>query len=219
MTTANANWSELVTSTYALRRKKVTSNVLNANVLTSYLGQRGNIVEEADGGRTLVEELSFAANSTVKWYSGYEVLDITPQTVLSAAEYPYKQMAGAITIDGLTMLQNAGKSKAISLVNSRIDNLEESMQNTLGSGVYSNGTGDGGKQIDGLALLVADAPGTGTVGGIVRDNFTFWRNQFKDANPVFSSLTAASVQALMQEVWVEIVSAPGQQAGNTGPDL
>jgi hypothetical protein len=43
--------------------------------------------------------------------------------------------------------------------------------------MYSDGTGSGSKEIGGLRHLVATDPTTGTVGGINRANFTFWRNQ------------------------------------------
>ena len=32
-------------------------------------------MKTADGGRTIVQELEYAENTTFKWYSGYEVLD------------------------------------------------------------------------------------------------------------------------------------------------
>jgi hypothetical protein len=215
---ANTSWNDLITTTLENRRRSLTNNTLAANVLFSWLNKRGN-VDPVGGGRTLVEELEYGTNSTFMWYDGYEVLNITPQQVFSAAEYTPKQAAVTVTISGAEQAMNSGREQMIRLMASRIDNAETSMQNGLATAAYSNGTGSGGKELGGLQQLVADAPGTGTVGGIVRGDFAFWRNQFKDAATVFSSLTAANVQALMQEVWTEIVAAPGPQGGQTGPDL
>lgn len=70
----------------------------------------------------------------------------------------------AVKINGLELLKNSGREKVIDLLEARIKNAEKTMLNNLSTGVYSDGTGTGGKQIGGLQLLVSDA-GTGTVGG------------------------------------------------------
>jgi hypothetical protein len=51
------------------------------------------------------------------------------------------------------------------------------MKNKMGAAVYADGTGSAGKEIGGLALLVPDAPTVGTVGGINRATWAFWRSQ------------------------------------------
>ena len=71
---ANPNLSEVVTTTLRNRSKKLADNVTNHNALLRRLKDRGN-VKTADGGRTIVQELEYAENTTFKWYSGYEVLD------------------------------------------------------------------------------------------------------------------------------------------------
>ncbi len=80
----------------------------------------------------------------------------------------------------LEMKQNAGKERIIDLLKGKFDVLETSMRNELGTQIYGDGTGNSSKDIGGLQLLVADDPTTGTVGGINRANFTFWRNQLWD---------------------------------------
>lgn len=52
----------------------------------------------------------------------------------------------------------------INLLESRIGNAERTMQNNLSNDAYSNGSADGGKQIGGLQLIVADV-NTNVVGG------------------------------------------------------
>ena len=66
---AAPNLSEIVTTTLRNRSKKIADNVTNHNALLRRLKERGK-VKLADGGRTLVQELDYAANSTFKWYSG-----------------------------------------------------------------------------------------------------------------------------------------------------
>ena len=135
----------------------------------------------------------------------YEVLDISPSDVFSAAEFNWKQAAVAVSISGLEELQNSGKEQMIDLLESRIRNAERTFQNNLSTDMYSDGTADSGKQIGGLQLLVADAPTTGTVGGINRANFSFWQN-FKYAGVADggAAVDATTIQAYMNTVYLNV---------------
>lgn len=173
---ASPNLSEIVTTTLRNRSAEIADNVSDNNPLLMRLKQRGK-QKPVSGGRTIVEPIEYAENSTFKRYSGYETLDISPSDVLTAAEYEFKQAAVAVSISGLEMLQNSGKEAILDLLESRVENAIRTMTNNIGSDIYSDGTADGGKQIGGLQLLVADVPTSGTVGGIDRGTYTFWRNQ------------------------------------------
>lgn len=171
------NLTELVTTTLRDRQGELADNVSKSNALLSRINAKGNL-DLVSGGRTIVRELEYAENSTFQYYSGYETLNISPSDVFSAAEYSWKQAAVNVSWSGLeNRIQNAGDAASIKLVASRIRNAERTMSNQISVGVYSDGTGSAGKQITGLQSQVADAPSTGTVGGINRANFAFWQNQ------------------------------------------
>ncbi len=172
---ATPNLSEIVSTTLRNRSKEFADNVTMKNALLQKLEQKGAIVRKS-GGRTIVRELDYTENSTFKFYSGYEALDVSAAEVLSAAEYNWRQAAVAVTISGLEQRQNSGGDAVIDLLASRITNAMRTMSNKISEGIYSDGTGTGGKQIDGLKAIVADDPTTGTVGGINAANFDFWRN-------------------------------------------
>lgn len=139
------------------------------------------------------------------YYSGGEVLNIAASDVLSAAEFNWKQAAVAVTATGLEIdVQNVGKEQVIDLLEARIKNAQRTMKNNICTGMYSDGTGTGGKQIGGLQLLVADAPTTGTVGGINRANFSFWQNQVYDCSTDGgAATTAANIQQYMNALMLE----------------
>jgi hypothetical protein len=196
---ASPNLSELVTTTLRDRQGELADNVSNSNALLSVMNARGQ-VELIDGGRTIVRELEYAENSTFQYYSGYETLNISPSDVFSAAEYAWRQAAVNVSWSGLeNRVQNAGDAASIRLVASRIRNAEKTMANQISVGIYSDGTGSGGRQIDGLQAQVADTPTTGTVGGINRANFAFWRNQ---TVTVTDSASAVELNADMRDLWI-----------------
>ena len=198
---ASPNLTEIVTTTLRRRSKTLADNVSQHNALLSRLRSKGNS-SMVPGGRTIVEELEYAENATFQYYSGYEILDVSPSDVISAAEFNWKQAAVNVTASGLeTRIQNAGPEQIINLLESRIKNAEKTMANQISVGVYSDGTGSGGKQIGGLQSVVADA-GTGTVGGINSATFTFWKNQ--TSGDVANADTSFEVlDAEMKNMWLE----------------
>lgn len=196
---ANPDWGEITTTTLHNRRRRLADNVLNHNALLRHLNERGQ-VNITDGGETLVEELEYAENDTFMYYSGYEILNVSPSDVLTAAEYNWKQAAVVVTISGEQQRKNSGRERMIRLISARVRNAEKTMVNNTSIGIYSDGTGSAGKQFGGLQLLVADNPATGTVGGIDRATNSFWRNQ------VETGVTGSTnIQAKMNDAWLKTV--------------
>lgn len=205
------NLSEIVTTTLRNRTGVLQDNVSRNNALLARLNRKGRI-KTFSGGRTIVQELNYANNTTFTWYSGYQTVNINPSQVFTAAEFPIRQAALAISISGLEELQNAGEEAIIDLLESRVENGEQTFMNGLSNGVYGDGSVAG--SIGGLQLLVALSPNTGTVGGIDRSQWAFYRNL------VFSALTnggaptnAANILAYMDSLWVQLVR------GRDFPDL
>lgn len=206
------NVSDIIATTIQSRTGEIADNVTSNNALLMRLKQRGNI-KTFSGGSSIFQELSFASNGNAGWYAGYEALPIAAQDVISSAEYSIKQAACPVTISGLEQLQNAGKERIIDLIDSRMDVAESSMANLIASGLYSDGTAAGGKQIDGLLKQVSTTP-TNTVGGIDRSTWLFWKNQyFRCTTTGGAAMSASNVQTYFNRMWASLVR------GNDRPDL
>lgn len=203
---ASPNLSEIITTTLRNRTGKLADNVTKNNALLARMKKRGTI-KPANGGRTIVQELEYAENATYQRYSGYEVLNIQPSDVFTAAEFDWKQGAVAVTISGLEgEVQNSGPEAIINLLASRIKNAEKTLQNNVWSDMYSDGTASSGKQIGGLQLLVADDPTAGTVGGISRVTWNFWRNQkYSATSDGGSAASTANIQRFMNALYAKLV--------------
>ena len=213
MAFANPSITDIIATTIQNRSGIIADNVTKNNALLARLRQRGN-VKKFSGGNVIMQELSFAENGNAGWYSGYETLPVAAQDVISAAQYDIKQCAVPVTISGLEQLQNAGKEQIIDLLEGRIAVAEATMANMIAQGIYSDGTGSGGKEITGLKAMVATAPATGTVGGIDRATWNFWRNQTFDATTDGgAATTAANIQQYMNTLWAKMVR------GTDRPDL
>jgi len=210
MATPNPSIGDIVATTIENRSKKAADNITRNNALLNRMMKRGT-AKPFSGGRNLWQELEYAQNSTAGWYSGYEQLNVSPSQILTAAEFPIRQAAVAVSISGLEELQNAGEEQMIDLVESRVKNAEDTLQALIAYGIYSDGTNP--KSIGGLQQLVATTP-TNSVGGIDANSWEFWRNI------TFGSVTnggAATTSANIRRYWDTIY--PQLVRGTDKPDL
>jgi hypothetical protein len=203
------NISDILATTIESRTKQIADNVTKNNAVLMKLEMSGRI-KPFSGGHKILQELSFAENANGGWYSGYDILPVGVSDVISAAEYNIKQAAVPVVISGLEQLQNASKERMIDLMDSRLSVAESTLANLIAGGIYSDGTGAGGKQIDGLDAAipaVATASQTDTYGGIDRTTWAFWRTQFLDA------ASTDSIQEDWNTLWASLVR------GTDRPDL
>ena len=200
---ASPNLNEIVTTTLRNRSGKLADNITNNNALLTRMKKKGSLMTAA-GGRTIVQELEYAQNGTYQRYAGYQVLNIQPSDVFTSAEFDWKQAAVAVTWNGLEIdVQNTGEEQVIDLLDARIRNAEKTMSNNLSYDLYSNGTADGGLQVGGLQLLVADAPTSGVVGGIDRAQWPFWRNQvYSGVTNGGAAVSNTNIQGYMNQLWL-----------------
>jgi len=202
-TVAFPNISDIVATTIESRTRTIADNVTKNAVLLAKLKMRGNI-KTFSGGYKILQELSFAENSNAGWYSGYDILPVGVSDVISAAEFNIKQSAAPVVISGLEMLQNSGKERMIDLLDSRLENAESTLANLIAGGLYSDGTGAGGKQIDGLNAAVPLDPTSGTYGGIDRATWTFWRNKISNQTAA-NGLDPTKIQGYWNALWASQV--------------
>ena len=201
-TSPNSTYTEIVTTTLAGYSKTMADNVTNNNALLRHIDRNGN--KSPATGRTIVQELEYAVNSTTKWYSGYEVLDTSTSNVFTAAEFNYKQLAGNVVISGLEQVENSGPEQIFNLLKSRIRNLEKSLKNDMATALYADGTGTDSKELGGLQLLVPGTVGN-TVGGINSGTYTFWANQVYDFSTETVTPSATTIQTAMNTLWLACI--------------
>jgi hypothetical protein len=207
-------FTELVSTTYRNHSKQVADNVSRHNALFRRLTEKGRVRIE-DGGLSIVQPLDYANNSTYQRYSGYDVLNVNAVDVLTAAEYPWRQIAVNVAASGLEMRTNAGPQRIINFVKAKITNAQRSLANGMSLDLYSDGTA--ANQINGLQAIVADS-GTGTVGGINASTWAFWQNQVQSAAAPLQGggaivPSATTIESLMLPLWIKLTR------GNDMPDM
>ncbi len=198
-------FSELVTAAYRNQANTVKDNVSKHNALYRKLDETGNIQIE-DGGISIALPLEYAANSNYQRYSGYDPLNIAAVDVLSAAEYPWRQVAVSLAVSGYEVRTTSGKQRIFNFVKAKVKNAQHSFANGLSTDIYSDGTA--ANQINGLQAIVSDT-GTGTVGGINSSTYPFWQNVVQSAAAPLQGGSAitpspATIESLMLPLWVRL---------------
>jgi len=198
MAFANSAITDIIATTIQSRSGELADNLTQNNAILQRLNSKGN-VRPFSGGNVILEEIFYddTATNNANSYSGYEVLNISPDSPISAAQFKIAQYAASVTMSGLEMLQNSSKEAIIDLIDGRMQVSEARLLNRISGDLYGDGTGNGGKNVDGLAAAVAVSPTTGTYGGINRANFTFWRNQ------ITTGATSATMLAKMTEAAIK----------------
>lgn len=153
-----------------------TDNIFTSQALL-YLLKDGGYEEYAEGGRLFEYEVEYAVNPTFKSVSEMEQLDLTRADVFDAARYEQKIFAGTVVFSDLEGLRNALAGRKFDVVKKKLKNGTNSAMEALNTMLFGDGTGNGGKDMDGLEKIISATPTSGSVGGINGGTWSFWRNR------------------------------------------
>ena len=199
MAFANSAITDIIATTIDSRTKKTQDNLTNNNALLMRLKERGNI-KTYTGGNTIFQEIIYNDPNTnyATSYSGYEPINISPDSPISAAQFTPKNYADAVTISGQEMLANSGEQQMIDLLATRIEIAEARLLNRIDIDLHLDGTGNGNRNIVGLAQMIATTPTSGVYGQIDRALWSFWQNgSYTSTGVNGGAATSANIQNLM----------------------
>lgn len=168
----------LYTTTWQLMRKEAIDNIFKATPFWFWLTAKERRRTE-QGGRYIGVPLEYRKNETVQSFGKGDTISTQDTDPLTMAKYDWKYVAGTIVRYYQDDQQNRGKAQIMSLAKAKFRNLEQSLIDKLEADLFGDGTGNSGKDIHGLGLLVSE-DGTGVVGGINASIETWWKNKYKD---------------------------------------
>ena len=201
MAAGNSDFNEILSTTLKNYVPKLADNVFTARPLFNAL-TNGQTIRRINGGAKIVVPSIYGTNSTAGSYSGYDTIDTTAQTGISAAEYDWKQYAATVTITGIEEAKNNGEAAIIDLLEGKIMQAEQTIIQNMNTMFYSNGAGNGGKDFLGLNGLVGTGNDSGSaIGGIDAtdaDN-SWWRSSLTNQG---GALTLAAMSTMYNNVSV-----------------
>ena len=128
--TLTDDYGALLTTTLRAMQPRIHDNITRGNRFLAYLEMRGRWRRQ-DGGERVKVGLMHALNSTADIYSGYGNLDTTPQDGITSAFFDWAQIACAIAISRKEERQNSGQSQAVSLLETKTTQAQNSARELL----------------------------------------------------------------------------------------
>ena len=188
----NANFDEILSTTLKNYIPKLTDNIFSARPLF-YALTNGQTIRRVSGGANIVVPIIDGTNSTAGSYSGTDTIATTAQTGISAAEYSWGQYAATVTINGLEEAKNNGEAQIIDLLEGKIFQTQETVIENMNTMFWADGLGNGGKDWNGLHLIVAK-PNTslGDIDPTAAGN-SWWSSTEVDENGALTQATMANV--------------------------
>ena len=191
------NYDALLSTTLRAYRTKLADNITKGNKFVSFLKEKGRFKKQSGGERVQVP-LMHAQNGTADIFSGYGVLDTTPQDGITSAFYPWSQLSVSIAISGLEKKQNKGEAKILDLLQSKTMQAEVSLKELLNNCLVAGRitTTAGSDQIrNRIGRLDSGATGPNplghliditnsrsvVVGNINGSTYDFWRNKARSS--------------------------------------
>jgi len=164
------NVTSLLTTTMENRDiKDIQDGVFNDLVLINHLVKK-NAVRRV-GGATILVPIRSSKNSTANEYDGFEMIDVTPQEELVAAQFDWKQYAASISVSGREeRIQNQGQWAALDLVQSKIKGAEDSLKDAIETDLFASS-----QVSDCITTLVTGIDATSSVGDINSTTYSFWQ--------------------------------------------
>lgn len=221
--TETVNYDAVLSTTLRSYRRKLADNITKGNQFLAWLRSKGRFSKQS-GGYNVHIPLMHAQNSTADIYSGYGLLDTTPQDGITTAFFDWSQLSTSITISNLEKKQNKGEAKILDLLKAKTMQAEVSLQqllnNCLVAGRITTTTGSGNDQVlrrigrldSGAlapyplgALIDADPTRSVSIGNINGNTYSFWRNQSVNS----AATTFIGLRSEMNNAFNRCAKGPG----------
>ncbi len=123
----------------------------------------------------------------IQWYAGYDYLTNPPKELFNDAYFIPKMCAVPISLTKEEILNNEGSNQIFDVMREYINAAEIGLTEGMEAGLFSDGSGFGGKQLGGLDLAIPETP-TNVYGGINRSTYSIWATQSFDIDTYFTSI-------------------------------
>lgn len=192
LTTLNEVFGNMLTTTFANQKKRLFDLISQAAVALHWFHYKGRR-KTYTGGTTIRVPLMVAYSDSGGSTSGWDPLNINPPgDVFTIAEYRMRTEYQAISITDDQMTENDGPSRIIPFIEAILENGRLSMVSRLARKINGDGTGNLGKDMDGLGLhLPVNVMGAGALTVGRRDPIanTDWRSVSIQYGPSGTNLT------------------------------
>jgi hypothetical protein len=164
-----------------------------------------------DGGSIVSQPILSQPNQTAITYSGADILPTDSQEEVTTYELPWKQAQVSVTINGIDKARASGRYAQLNLVKNKIETAYMALFDKMGQQAYADGTGNNGKDWDGIGASINNASGFQVYLGIDRVQNPWWQAQIFDPGTPTALATSSMITLFMaaktDEERVQLITA------------
>ncbi len=198
---ASPTWSQTVdslfTSTWSHRKKEAIEQAFKKTPFAHWLKEKGR-VENVAGSTRIEIPLDYGTNETVRWIGKGSTVPISDTEHLTMAYEDWKYVSVSIVRYGTDDQKNRGKSQLIRLVDTKLNGAERALWEEFERVFFADGSGP--NEPNGVQNLVSTAPTTGTVHGLNRATYSWWRNQQLTSTGAASVYLVSDMRTMLNNV-------------------
>lgn len=191
----------------------LVDNIFNSNILTYKMLKQS---EPVAAGNKILQPIEYGVESDVSFYSGFDTLASNDQEMFTDASFDWVQLRASIIYSGREKALNSGSERVVDLISAKVKNAEKAMKDKFGHQLYSDcdGSGSGtdtsaGAEDAGFLGLQAIVSDAGTIGGIDRSSYAWWKANVSDqklGSPdddawTYDELAAGAIQDIIREMY------------------
>lgn len=197
--TSNAQYQQILSMTLEERSSDYEDLVSNNNALLAVLRRKG-LWQTYSGPR--IRQTLQIAKQNAQWYSGYDQLLNPAIDLFNDAYYEPKMIVVPVILSMQEILNNEGDSQLMDVLDAYIAAAENSLEDAMDAGIYSDGLANGGKQITGLATAVPVITTSGIYGGIDRNGAVIWQTKTYDAHTYLggTQVNSTTIRPLLNSI-------------------
>jgi hypothetical protein len=188
--------------------KAPTDNIFNSRALFFSLAGGGDKGlkkgegfagrESSAGGRLFEFTLEYAINTNFHSYGQFQQLDISRIDVFDAARYDIKTAAGTVNWTDLELAKCQDPNAKIDIYSEKLENGKDSHINDMNQQLLGVAAASANNVLS-IQDIIATNPAVGTVGGIDRSLWTFWRN--KQTSGAKTATAFDNLRAAMRSIY------------------
>lgn len=167
---------------------QVVDNIYGGNLMFFRLNAMNK--KRLQGGTQIEVPLNYSRFTAGGWYTGFDMLDVSPQDTVKNGAWDWKQAYVPVTIDDLTLIKSDSPIAVVNMLTFLFENAQTELATILGAGVWNDATSNT-KAIEGLKGAVDDGTVAATYGGLLRSSNTWFNSQVDSAT---ATLTATSMR-------------------------
>jgi hypothetical protein len=197
----SVTWSQAIdnmfTTTWAKRKTAAIEQAYLKTPLIFWLKEKGR-VEEQKGYSRVEIPLEYGRNETVKWIGKGSTVPLTEGELFTMCYEEWKYVAVSIIRYGTEDQKNKGAAKIIDYVARKVNAAERSLWEDFERAMFADGTGL--NEPNGLQNLIPVDPTTGTIHGLNRATYEWFRTQTKASSGVFSVYGISDIRNMLNNI-------------------